>query len=82
MNKKQLVDEFALKLDEFYENLQLQHASHSLTADEFYEQAETYDNCPENWNQIWWDKMCNKNREDRIRIAATLLASELDRVIN
>lgn len=65
---------------EWYENLQLQSAAHSMLADELYEQAEVYDNIPQNWDADWWESLCNRGRKERLIIAAALIAAELDRM--
>lgn len=35
---------------------------------------------PNNWDPVWFRKLCIKSPKDRIRIAAALLAAELDRL--
>lgn len=67
---------------EWYENLQLQSAAHSLLATELYEQAEVSENLPTNWNADWWENLCTRNRKERLIIAGALIAAELDRLQN
>ena len=66
--------------DEWYEDIQLQYAAHSMLANELYEQAEVYDNLPSGWDEDWWERMCNKSRKERLIIAGALIAAELDRI--
>lgn len=37
--------------------------------------------CPPEWDQAYWDKLCELDRIDRIRIAATWMARELERLL-
>lgn len=37
--------------------------------------------CPPEWDQAYWDKLCELDRIDRIRIAATWMARELERIL-
>jgi len=36
--------------------------------------------CPKGWDKEWFTKLALKDKKDRIRIAAALLAAELDRL--
>lgn len=36
--------------------------------------------CPDNWNEIIWEKMISKSYNERLIIAGALLAAEYDRV--
>lgn len=38
--------------------------------------------CPPEWDQAYWDGLCNLTRPDRLRIAATWMARELERIIH
>lgn len=38
------------------------------------------DEAPENWSAEWFTKLCSKPHQDRLIIAASLLASEWDRL--
>lgn len=80
IDKYGFTGEHHLEHSEWYGNLQLQEAAHSLLADELYEQAETYDQIPQNWNPEWWERLCRKPRKERLIIAAALIAAELDRI--
>lgn len=65
---------------EWYEQYQLQHAAHGLLADELYEQAETYDQVPHNWDEERWEDLCRRSRTERLIISGALIAAELDRL--
>lgn len=59
---------------EWYDKGQLIEAAHTLT-------MPTIVSCfvPVNWNADWFERLCKRPHEERIVIAAALLAAEIDR---
>ena len=57
---------------------QLQYAAHTLLDLEVMGNVELIE--PLNWDRERFIRLCEKPQEDRIRIAAALLAAELDRL--
>lgn len=66
------------KNPQFYDKGQLLYAAHTLLDLEVMGKVDMIE--PENWDAEWFEKLCKKPQEDRIRIAAALLAAELDRL--
>lgn len=65
---------------EWYENNQLQLAAFSLLSHEFYEQSEVDDTIPEGWDRDWFLDLHSRPHKERLIIAGTLIAAELDRL--
>ncbi|APZ82904.1 hypothetical protein [Flavobacterium phage FL-1] len=61
---------------EWYDKGQLIEAANTLSMKEIK-------SClvPFNWNIVWFEKLCKRSYEERLVIAAALVASELDRLM-
>lgn len=59
---------------------QLQDAAIKLLSIDKHGMSSLNTHAPENWDTEWFETLCKKPQEDRIRIAAALLAAELDRL--
>jgi len=59
---------------EWYENGQLIEAAHKLSF------VLSNDETPENWDSEWFSNLCRRPHQERLIIAATLIASEWDRL--
>lgn len=70
---------------QFYEDGQLVSAAFELLKidyDDYPIEVRQYGaECPKGWDEEWFRKLTIKDKRDRIRIAAALLAAELDRLI-
>lgn len=68
---------------EWYEDGQLLSAARMLTLYNPEEEVTIVyrDLEPLNWDKDWWERLCDKSLEDRIRIASALCIAELDRIL-
>lgn len=60
---------------EWYDKGQLIEAAHKLSF------VMSNDETPENWDAEWFSNLCRRPHQERLIIAAALVASELDRLI-
>ena len=69
---------------EWYDNGQLISAAHMISSYDAEDDLSYLfrDIVPLNWNKEWWHKMCDKPAIDRIIIAGSFHAAELDRLQN
>lgn len=66
------------KNPEYYADDQLQYAAHTLLNVDIIGYTHIVE--PLHWDREWFIRLCENPQEDRIRIAAALLAAELDRL--
>lgn len=59
---------------QYYDKGQLEYAAFTLLHPDIHNVE------PLNWDRTWFARLCEKPQKDRIRIAAALLAAELDRL--
>lgn len=64
---------------EFYENGQLEYAAMALLSVDYKKEYALKD-APFNWSDTWFKDLLERSVKDRLRIAAALLAAELDRL--
>lgn len=64
----------ALNSEKWYSKNQLMEASVKIGA------PVPYNSAPENWDEEWFKKLCDKPYKDRLIIAGALIAAELDRL--
>lgn len=66
---------------EWYSKGQLVSAATMLANHKWSNSGLDYINHPPlNWDIEWWQKMCNKSRAERLKIAGALIAAEIDRL--
>lgn len=63
---------------EYYDQNQLLYAAHTLLSEDV--KGIVYCVEPLNWDKEDFEKLCEKPKKDRIKIAAAFLAAELDRL--
>ena len=76
--------EFQAEHPEYYGEGQLESAAFELLKIDYGDYPIDFRQhaveCPKGWNEEWFTKLALKDKRDRIRIAAALLAAELDRL--
>lgn len=67
---------------EWYEEGQLINAAQGLSQyNPDSDRNKAYrDMVPENWDLIWWQKMCDRSHKERLIISGALIVAELDRL--
>lgn len=81
INKHGFTGEHHAKHPEWYDKGQLVYAAIRLIDYEVDGITAIYKNLvPENWDLEWWQRLCDKPKEERLIIASALIAAELDRI--
>lgn len=65
---------------EWYDRLQLEDAAINILHPFITATEDNMPETPENWDKEWFENLCKRNREERLIIAAALIAAELDRL--
>ena len=78
IDKYQYTAEYQAEHPQYYADHQLQYAAHTLLNVDIMGYTRIVE--PLNWDRAWFVRLCEKPQKDRIRIAAALLAAELDRL--
>lgn len=70
-----------VEMDNFYNSEeQLRHAASFLISYEKVYPGNLLENLPKGWNEDKWLYMCCKSYKERLVIAASLIAAEIDRL--